>query len=337
MENLPALSNAKLPSYLSAFAAEPSAITTALAMGDTASVPRISLKQGRFRIREGKDEFVLDTPHLDAVIVGVVPGVSKMFYAKAWNPNDEPTAPDCYSILGDVPASEIKEPVASSCADCPNNVWGSKVTPQGTEIKACSDSIRIAIVPADDPSKVYLLVVPAASMKFLRKYVKELALRGYKPEIVRTRMTFDSNASFPLLQFAFAGFAAEAVIEELVTTVGSVEVNDVLGLGVSAGVARPALRAPAPTTTAKMAPLGPPLSNEHEMNPATQPQAQAEAAPKRSGFGRPPGAKNRPKAAEPVQEEITIGFGKPAAAKPVATAPDAGLAELESQIDSLLS
>jgi len=350
METLPALNASQLPAYMQGREDASSSLVASLLVGAPTSVPRISLKQGRFRIREGQDEFVLDQLFLDTVIVGAVPGVSKMFYIKPWNPGDEPTAPDCHSVLGVKPEADSVAPQNDICATCPKNQWGSKLTPQGTEIKACSDSRRIAVVPADDPTKTYLMVVPAASMRNLTKYVKDLTMRGYEPDMVRTRLTFDAAASYPLLQFAFAGFVAEQLYPKIQEKKESVDVQDVLGmLGRSS--------APRAVGAKKVDVLGPPLTNPAEMNPTPAPVLLQQAKP--NGFGgtttapaveveAPSEAPKRrgrpPKADAQIQQGMPSGFGNAAPAQPIQQAPVSSgtvsgansMADLEAELDSLL-
>lgn len=332
MDNLPALNTTKLPAFMQADFHQPSSVLAALMVGAPTSVPRISLKQGRFRIREGKSEFIVEENYLDTVIIGAVPGVSKMFYAKAWNPADDPTAPDCYSILGDKPSLDVREPVNDVCASCPNNAWGSKVTPQGTEIKACSDSRRIAVVAADDPETEYLLVVPAASMQNMTKYMKELGMRGYKPEMVRTRLAFDTEASYPLLTFQFAGFLDEDGYGSVKGKIGSASVRDVLGLSNAA----PQLAAPTPAPRRAPAPVVAPA-------PAPVDPQPAPVAAKGFGRGRPKGSVNRvkdlaPAPAAPAEAPAPVrGFGKPAPAAQSVVVPNSAMAELEAQLDTLMT
>ena len=100
------------------------------------------------------------------------------------------------------------------CASCPQNAWGSKITPQGQQVKACADQKRLAVVAADDPTgSVYLLQVTPGALKGLNSYQKELSTRGIPPEIVKTTISFDTDASYPKLKFSFGGFIDEAAQE----------------------------------------------------------------------------------------------------------------------------
>lgn len=196
------------------------AVSGGLSLGE--SVPRISLKGARFRIVDGDSETVLPSTEIDVVIVGANPNLSKAWYSKAWTPDSDPTAPDCFSLGGVGPDPASQNPQNDLCATCPHNQWGSKTTPQGQKIKACADQKRLAVVPADDPGgTIYLLQVTPAALKGLNVFQKDLSARGIGLEIVRTRLSFDTNASFPKLNFAFGGFLSEetqAVVDQLFDT-----------------------------------------------------------------------------------------------------------------------
>jgi hypothetical protein len=287
--------NIQVPAHLAGRVGVPSVLGAAMAGGISSGAggPRISIKASRFRIVEGDTETVLDTLALDVVIVGANPRLSKTWYAKKWTQDAEPSAPDCFSLDGVAPDPESESPQNDLCASCPQNAWGSRVTDNGQQVKACADQKRLAIVSADDPEgPVYLMQVTPAALKGLNQYHKELSTRGIPAEVVKTRITFDSDASFPKLQFAFAGFLdadTQAVVDGLF---GSERVREVTGEGVqSQPAAVPA--APKPTLVApKPAPAPAPA-------PVAAPEpAPAPAAPKR-GFGaaKPAAA---PKAVKPA-------------------------------------
>ena len=310
MSQLPVLSKTQLPSYYTAPSDAEAAVSAAGMVGAFTSVPRISLKQGRFRLKDGSDEFMLDDAFLDVAVLGIVHGISKTYYAKAWNPGDEPTQPDCYSIDGVKPASEIAAPVSSACLTCPKNILGSKTSQQGKPAKACTDSKRIAITPAEDTSITYLLIVPYMSIRNMTKHIKELSMYGRNITEVRTRLAFDSTASYPLLTFSFASFLDEDAYRSTRAKIGSAEVNEVLG------ISAPVAPSPAPV---------PVLRQVLAQAPAPAP-APVEEPPKRS-FGRPRGSKN-----------TNTSRNQTAAAAPaVAASSEANpMAELESELDVLL-
>jgi hypothetical protein len=248
-------------------------------IGSGETTARISIKGSRFRIAEGGTETVLDTTNLDVVVVGANPRLSKTWYAKAWTPESEPSSPDCFSLDGVGPDVQATEPQNDLCASCPQNAWGSKVTPQGKQIKACSDQKRLAVVSADDPTgPIYLLQVTPAALQGLGKYQKELSLRGIPAEIVRTRVSFDTDASFPKLKFDFGGFLDADTQQEVDKLFGTEEVRQITGeLRTAAAPAVPKIASPQ-----QVAPKPAPVAAQPE--PAPTPVAEEPAAPKR-GFG----------------------------------------------------
>lgn len=302
-------SNIQVPAHLVGRIGKSSALAQALTGGISSgeSIPRISIKGGRFRIVEGGNETILDTTKLDVIIVGANPRLSKAWYSKAWSKEAEPTAPDCFSLDGIGPHTDSTNPQNDLCASCPHNAWGSKVTDSGQQIKACPDQKRLAVVAADDPSgPIYLLQVTPAALKGLNAYQKELSMRGFSPEIVKTRITFDTDASFPKIMFGFGGFIDDQDQATVDTLFGSQSVREITGEASGHVGARPATAA---LPAAKSAPA--PVEEE------------APAAPVR-GFG----AKAAPKAApkKPVEE--------PKAA-PVLEATDSLAAEIAALVGGI--
>lgn len=276
MNNALIPANIKIPAHLAARVGAPSALAQSLTGGLSSgeSIPRISIKGARFRIVEGDTETVLDSTTLDVVIVGANPRLSKTWYAKSWTPDSEPQAPDCFSLDGVSPDDASASPQSDLCASCPHNAWGSKVTPTGQEIKACSDTKRLAVVASDDPSgPIYLLTVTPAALKGLNQYQKELAVRGIPPEIVKTKVSFDTDASFPKLKFGFGGWLDEDTQETVDGLFGSDSVKEITGERVHQIPKAPPV-APKPVKVAA-APVE---------EPAPAPAPEQAAAPKR-GFG----------------------------------------------------
>jgi hypothetical protein len=306
--------NIQVPAHLAARVGVPSALGAALTGGMSSgnSFPRISIKGARFRIVEGDTETVLDSTSLDVVVVGANPRLSKTWYAKQWDKDAEPTGPDCFSLDGIGPDPESTDPQNDLCASCPQNAWGSKVTPSGQQIKACADQKRLAVVSADDPTgPIYLLSVTPAALKGLNQYQKELAVRGIPPEIVKTRVSFDTDASFPKLKFTFGGFLDADVQQVVDTLFGTEQVKEITGETPRQPVAVPKLAAPAMPKPAVRAAA--PVEE-----PATAPAPTQTAAPKR-GFGT--------KAAAPAAPAPAPKAAPKAAAAPVAAQTAASLAD----------
>ena len=313
-------SNIQIPAHLAKVVGQPSALSAALAGGlaGGAEYPRISIKGARFRIVEGGTETVLEDTKLSVVIVGANPRLSKTYYAKQWTPDSEPVSPDCYSLDGIRPAADSTGPQNDTCASCPMNAWGSKVTPMGQQIKACADQKRLAVVASNDPTgPVYLLQVTPAALKGLGSYQKELSMRGIPVEAVKTVVTFDTDASFPKLMFKFGGFLDAEEYEAVEELFGSDKVMEVTG----EKAASTEEEAPAP------APAPKPVKVAAKPKPAPAPEPEPEPVAPKRGFGAKPAAK-----AEPVEEEAPAPKPKAAkaAAKPatkVAEAPGKSLAD----------
>lgn len=309
-------SNIQVPAHLASRVGTKSALASALSTGATqAGTPRISIKGGRFRIVSDGTETVLDSTKIEVIIVGANPKLSKTFYTKQWTPDAEPSAPDCFSLDGISPDPSAEDPQNDLCATCPNNAWGSKVMPNGQQTKACSDQKRLALVAADDPTgDIYLLQVTPSALRGLNTFQKELSVRGIPPEIVRTRLSFDPDVSYPKLQFGFAGFIDEETQEAVDKLFGSTQVLEITGEKLVER-AEPAPVAPKPTL----------------VNPKEEPApAQAESEDKPRGFGAS-------KKAEPKAEAKPKGFGAPKEEpKPAKTTEDKSGGSLADEIAALV-
>ena len=315
--------NMQVPAHLAARVGVPSVLGAALTGGLSSgnSFPRISIKGARFRIVEGDTETVLQSTTLDVVIVGANPRLSKTWYAKQWTPDSEPQSPDCFSLDGISPDTESNDPQNDLCATCPQNAWGSKVTPQGQEVKACADQKRLAVVSADDAEgPVYLMQVTPAALKGLNQYQKELSVRGIPPEIVKTRVSFDTDASFPKLKFTFGGFLDADVQEVVDGLFGTEQVKEVTGEVVRQAVAVPKIAAPVPVAPKPAVKVAAPVEE-----PAPAPAPAQAAAPKR-GFGAPA------KAATPAKAKAAAPVAAPEAASASSLADE--IAALVGEVDA---
>lgn len=249
-------------------AGQKSAIAEAIG-GDGVSLPRISIRAGRYRLVEGGVETTVGVS-LDTIIVGANPRVSKVFYGKAYDASAENVRPACWSNDGLKPDVSVERPVHAGCADCPNNVLGSRVLPSGAKSKLCADQRHLAVVPAADPTKVYSLTVPVSGMKALREYFKELGNYGIGPEEAITELGFDDQASFPKIIFKQKGFVPESAIARVDALIGSDTVK--VATRQIAATAGTALAAPA----AKPAlPAAPAVDDAYEEEAAAAPAARA--------------------------------------------------------------
>ncbi len=197
---------------------------------ETISISRISLKGCMFSAVVDGDASPITTGVLEVVVVGSNPRLSKAWYAEAWNPDTDNTTPDCFTFDGLKPNSDSEQPQNDVCATCPQNSWGSRITPQGTRVKACTDKKRLAVVLADEPEgEVYLLEVTATALTGLNNYQKELTMRGIAPEIIKTAITFDTDVSFPRLKFSFSGYIKDETQPLVDKLFGSEQVKQITG------------------------------------------------------------------------------------------------------------
>jgi hypothetical protein len=198
MSNI-ALLNQDLPDFLQT--AGVSELTKQLA-GKTGA-KRIVPKNGIFRKMVGGEEMGKVKGNLDVVIVNASPKVGRIFYAKAWTPDADPSAPDCFSNDGVAPDAGASAPQASRCDTCAQNIKGSG---QGTS-KACRYSRRIAVNLVEDfgtslEGEVYQLNLASKSLfgegvgdnsHTFENYTKYLANNGKSLDYVVTQLSFNEN------------------------------------------------------------------------------------------------------------------------------------------------
>lgn len=278
--------------------------------------PRISIKQNRFRlIDEQGQETVVAQLYLDIIIVGANPFVSKIFYKGAYNPNaGEMEAPTCWSDNGTGPSVRASEPQSPTCVGCQNNAWGSKVTPAGTKIKACSDSKKMAVLLADNPGgSVYELRVPGASLENIKAIGDMLNERKMPLPGVVIRVSFDETSDYPKLLFAAINYISEGQKAAVLEVFDGEEVKEAIGSDDTVRTAAIPLAAPvqaAPVVYAASAlPLAPQFNPAPPPSPIPFPQGQQaqQAAPT---------VRRRRRAAEPDQAVQAAPMAMPAAPMP---------------------
>lgn len=279
------------PSQMPAFAknAAPNALALSLG-GGAAGGKRISIKGGVFRlIAGGKEIAQIEDRHLDVVIVAAQPKVGRMYYEGKWDPSKPATAPACWSPDGDKPDAAVKNPQASACMSCPQNVAGSG---QGNS-KACRFERRLAVVLANDiDGDVLQLALPSTSIfgdaengnHPLHAYVKALSQQGINPDMVITRIKFDTKAEHPKLFFKPQGWLTEEQYHSVQEQGKTPEAIKAITLTVSqqdgvkseASVAEQEEFAPAPAAKAKKpAKAAAPADEEEAAEPTVRKEKEA--------------------------------------------------------------
>jgi hypothetical protein len=172
----------------------------------------IGYKGKVWSIRKGGDEKPLmredgDGPRasIEVVVVKAPTVISKIFYENGYVEGST-ASPDCYSTNGLAPAPGAAKKQCATCAACPKNAWGSRITPQGKQGKACSDSKRLAVVPLGDlKNEMFggpmLLRVPAASLQDMSSFGQKMASLGYPAGSYGMRVAFDVNEAYPKFVF----------------------------------------------------------------------------------------------------------------------------------------
>ena len=226
MSNLTLL-NQDLPDFLQQ--AGVSELTKSLA-GKT-GVKRIVPKNGIFRKVVGGEEMGKVKGNINAIIVNASPKVGRIFYAKQWTPDAEPTAPDCFSNDGNVPDAGSTNAQSDRCDTCQQNIKGSGMG----NSKACRYSQRIAMVLEEDfgtslEGEIYQMNLASKSLfgdstsdntHTFGNYTKYLANNGKSLDYVVTTISFNEENDNQSVLFTPARFINKA--EYAVTSVVAVK------------------------------------------------------------------------------------------------------------------
>lgn len=186
---------------------EISALGKTLAAGGTTTRRIQTNTNGTFkRLINGEQIGDAVRSEINVVIVGALPSISRVYYAKTYDPNGEPTLPNCWSNLGDVPEAAASNKQSESCKTCPQNIKGSG----GGDRRACRYQRRVSVLLEGDPSgDVYQLNIPAKSLfgkgsgntHPFESYVKFLLANGESPDTVVTTVAYNLNADSMELNF----------------------------------------------------------------------------------------------------------------------------------------
>lgn len=169
----------------------------------TSGTKRIVPKNGIFRKEIGGKEMGKVKGDLNVIVVNSSPKVGRIFYAKQWTPDAEPTAPDCFSNDGNAPDAGSVNPQSARCDTCQRNIKGSG---QGNS-KACRYSRRIAVLLEDDfgtalEGEVYQMNLASKSLfgesvsettHVFENYIKYLGNNGKSLDWYITQLSFNEN------------------------------------------------------------------------------------------------------------------------------------------------
>lgn len=249
--------NSALPAHLQASFG--SIQNTELTTGVSGGYAVLSIKGKTWALSEGGTREVIrrddgdPASSIEVVIIKANPNLSKVYYTGGYTEGSD-EKPACYSNDGHAPALDAMSPQCVSCAACPHNQWGSRISENGSKGKACADSRRIAVVPSGQLDRPMLLRVPAATLKDLSVYADLLTRRSAPYQAVVTKIGFEPALAHPKLTFKAVRWlsaeeaasvvivAASEAAAQIVGTTARVEHEAVAGLPVQ----RPTASAAAP-------------------------------------------------------------------------------------------
>lgn len=322
MSNAITIAPKKLPAELAAvFGGD----RTADLISSSGGFPVISIRGSKFRVKVAGEEKPLinaetgdPMPSLELVLLDWQKGLSKIYYRKSYQEGDD-SAPDCWSIDGEKPDPAAENKQSPSCAACPHNVWGSKISEQGNKTKACSDSKRVAVTFAsnlhnEELGGPMLLRVPAASLKDLTAFARGMVAKGFNASTIVVRIGFDISTSFPKLTFK----AVRPLNEDELYTVAELIHSEQVATIMQSAAVTPVMpvKPPAPRNVA--------VDTEFEVDPAPAPAVSVAVGKEEveAEVEEKPAAKAKPAAKPATKAEAKKASGDDALAGVIAGLDD---------------
>ena len=299
MSNAMTIAGAR-PSYLPAAAG--GAEITDLTSGVSSSFPILRTKGKVWAISSnGQTKQLLTAegypiPALRVVLVKANKHVSKTFYKSGYSDGDN-APPACWSFDGVKPDASVQAPCATSCAACPNNRIGSKISESGSRVKACPDVRRVALLEPKTGT-LMLLRLPYTSMKSLADFAVDLS-RNSPPvnyNEVLTEISFDIKEAFPKVVFKPVRWLSEEEAAQVQEALEGPQVQEILGGGASEFAHEEHAPAPAPAPIAGARPAQRPATPVAE----TFDMPEEEEVPAPAPAPAPKPAARKPAAAKPA-------------------------------------
>lgn len=324
---------ANLPAHIVAFSAAAAGEDDVFSMGATGPrLPRLGIKGKVWHWTglDGETSAVVDPETGDPVsslyvaLADSRKATSRHYYTSAYEP-DTKTPAACFSLDGIKPHEKSPDPQATSCAMCPQNAVGSKVSDQGKKMRACGMKKDIVVVAVSRKGDVILdenglpqparLSLPAVSAFNLDRLVKDWKAKTGGRVSVRAiviKISFNVESAFPEVTFTPIGLLTDDALAAMNDVREDEAVRDWIDGGTTAveDLTDGDAPAPAPAPAVKAKPAPAPVETPDDDD---EPEAPA---PKRTRKAKPAPAPAAPSMFEPDDEDDEPEATAPAAAAP---------------------
>jgi hypothetical protein len=224
---------------------------------------------------------------LEALVADISDHVCKQYYANPdWTPESN-DPPDCWSANGVAPSRDASNPQARTCAECKQNVRGSRVSKMsGAAIKACRDEVWTTLILPQYPGMLFQLKITPGSFANWRGYLELVKARADIGQIM-TRVTFEPGVN-GVLKFEPTGeWASQALYEARKKALASKATDPFVGrndVPRQAVLAAPQQEEPRPLLHSPAQPVG--SQSTQTVSPGTGSATDATI----TGFGAAPAA-----------------------------------------------
>tara|TARA_R100000995_G_scaffold40181_2_gene18637 strand:+ start:5674 stop:6378 length:705 start_codon:yes stop_codon:yes gene_type:complete len=156
---------------------------------------KLSIANSVFKLRGSSSKGVTE---LDVVLINAAKNYSRVYYTSTYDSNN-PRSPDCWSSNNVKPDMLSREVQSDTCSTCEKNIAGSGVG----ATRACRFYQYVALLLANDlGGAVIQLAVPGSSIfgktdggsYSMKSYAKYLVQENIDPEMLVTKMSFDSTS-----------------------------------------------------------------------------------------------------------------------------------------------
>lgn len=161
----------------------------AVAFLGSSQPPHVSIRGNAFTLVDASGNEQDAGSTLECVVIDISDVNCKKYFPDEWKP-DSNDAPACWSSNGVAPSRDASSPQAQTCAACPQNVRGSKISKiSGASIKACRDEKWLALLlPA--MNMMFQLVLTPGSFDNWKAYNQKFKNNGVDLDFVTTKISF---------------------------------------------------------------------------------------------------------------------------------------------------